>query len=60
MMSETQKYLRSFYRSHNEALVKLLNRLGYATPDWLEEDLKNGKVDNKLEVGDEKDTKQGS
>ena len=52
MMSETQKYLRSFYRSHNEALVKLLNRLGYTTPDWLEEDLKNGKVDTKLEVGD--------
>ena len=49
-------------RPHNEALVKLLSRLGYTTPDWLEEDLKDGK-DNmtKLEEGsDEKDTKQGS
>ena len=42
--------------------MKLLSRLGYTTPDWLEEDLKDGK-DNmtKLEEGsDEKDTKQGS
>ena len=60
MMPETQKYLRSLYRPHNEALVKLLSRLGYTTPDWLEEDLKDGKDANRMEVGGEKDKKQGS
>ena len=60
MMPETQTYLRSFFRPHNEALVKLLSRLGYTTPDWLEEDLKDGKDDTKLEGVDEKDRKQGS
>ena len=60
MMPETQKYLRSLYRPHNEGLVKLLSRLGYTTPDWLEEDLKDGKDANREEVGGEKDEKQGS
>ena len=60
MTPETQKYLRNFYRPHNEALVKLLSRLGYTTPDWLEEDLKDGKDDTKLDGSEEKDTKQGS
>ena len=62
MMPETQKYLRSLYRPHNEALVKLLSRLGYTTPDWLEEDLKDGKDANKLEAGgeSERNVKQGS
>ena len=60
MTPETQKYLRNFYRPHNEALVKLLSRLGYTTPDWLEEDLKDGKDDTKLDGSEEKNTKQGS
>ena len=49
MRMETKEYLRSFYRPHNEALVKLLSKLGYTSPAWLEEDL----------IDDDKDTKQG-
>jgi len=33
------KYLQSFYMTHNIALEKLLKRLGYPIPIWLEEDL---------------------
>jgi hypothetical protein len=41
MDQESRKYLRNYYRLHNEALLKLLKRLGYAVPQWLEEDLKD-------------------
>ena len=58
MMPETQLYLRNFYRKHNEALVKLLSRLGYTTPDWLEEDLKDGKNDKS--GSDDINIRQGS
>lgn len=37
---ESQKFLRDYYRLHNEALLKLLRRLGYSIPDWLEDELR--------------------
>lgn len=39
MDSQSAKYLQSFYMTHNIALEKLLKRLGYPIPLWLEEDL---------------------
>ncbi len=41
MQRETELHLREYYRLHNEALVKVLRRLGYAVPGWLEEELKD-------------------
>lgn len=39
MEEKSQKYLRTYYRLYNEALLKLMTRLGYPIPPWLEEDL---------------------
>ncbi len=39
MDAETEKYLRDYYRLHNEALVRMLHKLGYPVPSWLEEEL---------------------
>ena len=41
MDSECWNFLRDYYRLYNEALLKLLNRLGYSIPDWLEDELKD-------------------
>ena len=41
MTTQSQKYLKSYYRLYNEALLKLLRRLGYSVPEWLEEELKD-------------------
>lgn len=41
MAPESWNYLRDYYRLYNEALLKLLNRLGYSIPDWLEDELKD-------------------
>ncbi len=35
------RFLKNYYRIYNENLLKLLKRLGYPIPDWLEEDLKD-------------------
>ena len=35
----TERYLQRLYEPHNTALVKMLRNLGYAVPEWLEEDL---------------------
>ncbi|XP_074649508.1 bifunctional heparan sulfate N-deacetylase/N-sulfotransferase-like [Tubulanus polymorphus] len=39
MEYQVQKKLNSFYKKHNIALSKLLNRLGYPQPSWLQEEL---------------------
>ena len=39
MEQESLKYLQDYYRLYNENLLKLLQRLGYAIPEWLKEDL---------------------
>ena len=41
MKPETKTYLKKHFRLDNEALLKLLTRLGYPIPDWLEDDLKD-------------------
>ena len=41
MKPETKTYLKKHFRLDNEALLKLLSRLGYPIPDWLEDDLKD-------------------
>ena len=41
MDPETKKFLRNFYRLHNENLLKLMRRLGYKVPAWLEEELRD-------------------
>ena len=41
MSAESQKYLQDYFRLYNEALVKILKRLGYTIPDWLQDDLKD-------------------
>ncbi|XP_032784405.2 bifunctional heparan sulfate N-deacetylase/N-sulfotransferase isoform X1 [Daphnia magna] len=46
MDSQSAKYLQSFYMTHNIALEKLLKRLGYPIPLWLEEDLSDRPVNN--------------
>lgn len=38
--------LQSFYMTHNIALEKLLKRLGYPIPLWLEEELSDRPVNN--------------
>jgi hypothetical protein len=43
MEQESSKFLRDYYRLSNEALLKLLNRLGYTIPDWLEDELKDAR-----------------
>ncbi len=42
MESRAEKYLRSFYLSHNIALSKLLTKLHHSIPSWLEDDLSTG------------------
>jgi heparan sulfate N-deacetylase/N-sulfotransferase NDST2 len=42
MESRAQKFLRSFYLSHNIALSKLLTKLHHVIPSWLEDDLSTG------------------
>eukprot|EP00095_Tigriopus_kingsejongensis_P012066 maker-scaffold60_size442463-snap-gene-0.29 protein:Tk12066 transcript:maker-scaffold60_size442463-snap-gene-0.29-mRNA-1 annotation:"heparan sulfate n-deacetylase n-sulfotransferase" len=42
MSPESQSFLKKIFQPHNEALAKLLKRLGYLTPHWLELDLKDG------------------
>jgi len=44
MDPESWNFLRDYYRLYNEALLKLLNRLGYSIPDWLEDELKDTRV----------------
>lgn len=39
MDDKSKKFLLNYYRLYNEHLLKLLKRLGYAIPDWLESDL---------------------
>ena len=46
MDAESQNFLRDYYRLSNEALLKLLNRLGYSIPDWLEDELKDARASN--------------
>lgn len=46
MDTESQNFLRDYYRLHNEALLKLLRRLGYSIPDWLEDELKDSHSNN--------------
>ena len=46
MDTESQNFLREHYRLSNEALLKLLNRLGYSIPDWLEDELKDTRASN--------------
>ena len=41
MEQKSVKFLRDYYRLYNEHLVKLLKRLGYTVPKWLEEELKD-------------------
>jgi hypothetical protein len=41
MSTESQKVLQKYYRLYNEHLLKLLTRLGYTIPDWLEDDLED-------------------
>ena len=43
MDAESSAFLRDYYRLYNEALLKLLNRLGYSIPDWLEDELKDAR-----------------
>ncbi|RXM35786.1 Bifunctional heparan sulfate N-deacetylase/N-sulfotransferase 2 [Acipenser ruthenus] len=38
---ETRSFLSEYYRDHNMALLKLLNRLGQAIPVWLREELQS-------------------
>ncbi|XP_077999800.1 bifunctional heparan sulfate N-deacetylase/N-sulfotransferase-like [Glandiceps talaboti] len=40
METLAQKYLQQYYRAHTIDLSKLLTKLGQATPQWLEEELK--------------------
>ncbi len=40
MQQQTHQFLKIFFRPYNEALGKMLKKLGYQVPDWLEEDLK--------------------
>ncbi len=44
MDEESKKFLRNYYRLYNENLLKLLRRLGYPNPFWLEADLDGGVV----------------
>ncbi|XP_021967195.1 bifunctional heparan sulfate N-deacetylase/N-sulfotransferase [Folsomia candida] len=39
MDDRSEKYLQSYYKSHNSALEKLLRRLDHSIPPWLREDL---------------------
>lgn len=39
MDGSSKHFLQNYYRLYNENLLKLLKRLGYAIPDWLEDDL---------------------
>ncbi|KAI1291925.1 Bifunctional heparan sulfate N-deacetylase/N-sulfotransferase [Halotydeus destructor] len=39
MEPRAEKFLRSFYMSHNVALSKLMSKLHHPTPAWLEDDL---------------------
>lgn len=39
-------FSQAFYMTHNIALEKLLKRLGYPIPMWLEEDLSDRPVNN--------------
>lgn len=39
METKAEKFLRSFFMSHNVALSKLLTKLHQPVPLWLEEDL---------------------
>jgi hypothetical protein len=43
MDTASSNFLRDYYRLYNEALLKLLNRLGYSIPDWLEDELKDAR-----------------
>ncbi|TRY79158.1 hypothetical protein TCAL_07047 [Tigriopus californicus] len=57
MSEESQVFLKTYFQTHNEALAKLLKRLGYFTPNWLEHDLKDVseiRVQDDAELGDEK------
>uniref|UniRef100_A0A5S6QUI1 [heparan sulfate]-glucosamine N-sulfotransferase n=1 Tax=Trichuris muris TaxID=70415 RepID=A0A5S6QUI1_TRIMR len=40
MSEEARRWLLNYYKSHNAALLQLLNRLGYETPLWLQEELR--------------------
>lgn len=39
MSEEARRYLLNYYRPHNIALHRLLSRLGYSTPRWLQQEL---------------------
>ena len=41
MDEKSVKFLRNYYRLYNEHLLKLLKRLGYTVPNWLEEELQD-------------------
>ena len=40
MRDESKKFLNEYYRLYNEDLFKLLDRLGYEIPNWLDDELK--------------------
>lgn len=47
MEDKSKKFLLDYYRLYNEHLLKLLKRLGYAIPAWLENDLITDDIENK-------------
>ncbi|KHJ46349.1 sulfotransferase domain protein [Trichuris suis] len=40
MTEEARRWLLNYYKSHNAALLQLLNRLGYEAPSWLQQELR--------------------
>ena len=40
MQKEDREYLEAYYRTHNEQLMELLERIGRPAPDWLSQQLK--------------------
>jgi len=39
MKEDARRYLLNYFRPHNIALHRLLSRLGYSTPRWLQQEL---------------------
>ena len=46
MKPQSEAFLKEYFKPHNEALERLLNKLGYDLPDWLKEDLKEDSGNN--------------
>jgi len=52
MSEESLKFLQEYYRLYNEKLVKLLTRLGYNVPTWLQDELGDSQLDEEEGIDD--------